>query len=226
MCFWKLHLIPLCAQSEERRGSPAAAPINKSLCNPGSKWIWGFFPSADEFWSAWLSWTTSRPGFEQGFARKTKLTPVTFLPDCMHRSSPSSKFSSLSRQNPGGLKTWLSRFCMLCFLFLISCCWYSFLLCTFCRLLPALSPPAVFIVETSIAVMCLLASTCDTVDHNLIPFTQQSEMHKSAFCLRIAEITADSLQLCSLSTARMQDCPLLPAGQGFKLLVSSAAAVW
>lgn len=141
----------------------------------------GFFsPSISEFWSAWLPWTTTRPGFEQGFAR-TKLTPVTVLPDCMHGSSPSSRFSSLSGWNPGGLKMWLSRFCMLCFLFLISYCWYSFLSCTFWRLLPALSHPGVFMVETWIAVMCLLAPSCDTVGHNLIPFTRRSERHKSAF---------------------------------------------
>lgn len=75
----------LCAQSRRREGGKLllfCCPSQTRNCE--NQAAIGFLQSRSSG-ITFLSGTTPRKGFRLGFARKTKLTPVTFPHDCMHR---------------------------------------------------------------------------------------------------------------------------------------------
>lgn len=175
-----------------------------------------------------LSWTTTRKGFEVGFAWKTKLTPVTFPHDCMSGGSPSF---------PGLFHLWVKSrkveglvvsFLHVLFLFLISYCQCSFLLCTLWRL-PSYSFSPLCIYHSWR--LCIIVADvsfkwwhCRSQSNPIYMAVKKCRNQLLPHSC-IAEITIDRLQLYSLRKARMQDCSRVPAGQGFRLIDSSGAVV-
>lgn len=171
-----------------------------------------------------LSWTTTRKGFELGFARKTELTPVTFPHDCMSGSSPSS---------PGLFPLWVKSrrvkglvvsFLHVLFLFLISSCRCSFLSCTLWRL-PTYSSSPLCIYQlwrlcVTVADVSFKWWNCRSQSNPIYMAVKKKCRNQLLPHSCSAEITIDRLQLYSLHKARMQDCSRVPAGQGLRLIDS------
>lgn len=99
-CSALIFTISLCARSRRGEGRKLlhfCCPSQTRNCE--NQAATGFLQSRSSG-ITFLSGTTPRKGFRLGFARKTKLTPVTFPHDCMHRRtlSPVSSLCWNSRR--------------------------------------------------------------------------------------------------------------------------------
>lgn len=144
---------------------------------------------------ALLSWTATRKGFRLGFAKKIKLTPVTFPHDCMHGRSPSSPslfpLWSKSRRIEDLVVSFLH---VLLFLFLIFDCWCLLLLCAFWRF-PTYSFSPMYIyplrrLPIGVAEVCVKLWHCRS-QSSRVYMTVKDCRNQLLPCSCVAEITID-----------------------------------